>query len=176
MRLTAICRTIVGGSLGGVLARPAKAWPQVFAGTLFETYPYLLPNLFCTAVVLFGLTVGILFLEETHEDRKYDRDCGREAGQWILRKLWRRDADAAFSDKDASLDEMRSMLQDHDHSHSIQEYRSTSSSPTLCSTRTSISDLPPFALDKEAEVAPTVRQAFTKQVCLNIACVGILAL
>jgi hypothetical protein len=74
----------------------------------------LLPNLFCTAVVLFGLAVGILFLEETHEDRKYDRDCGREAGQWVLRKIWRQDADAPFSDKDASLDEMTSMLADHD--------------------------------------------------------------
>ncbi|KAH7083174.1 major facilitator superfamily domain-containing protein [Paraphoma chrysanthemicola] len=165
--------TIVGGFLGGVLARPAGAWPAVFQNTIFETYPYLLPNLFCTAVVLFGLTVGILFLEETHEDRKYDRDCGREAGQWILRKVWRRDADATFNDKDASLDEMRSMLEDHDANEPA--YQSTSSSPTLCSTRTSISEPPSFVLDKEGRSAPTIRQAFSKQVCLNIVCVGILA-
>jgi hypothetical protein len=125
-------------------------------------------------VVLFGLCVGILFLEESHEDRKLDRDCGRDAGQWILRKISRRDADAPFSDKDASLDELSSMLEDHDHD--AQAYRSTSSSPTLCSTRSSISEPPSFELDKECPPGPDVRQAFTKQVCLNIMCYGILAL
>ncbi|KAF2830680.1 MFS general substrate transporter [Ophiobolus disseminans] len=163
--------TIIGGFLGGVLARPAQEWPETFQGTIFDTYPYLLPNLFCAAVVLFGLTVGILFLEETHEDRKYDPDCGRDAGQWILRKVWRRAAEAPFSDKDASMDEMRSMLEEHDD---IQAYRSTSSSPTLCSTRTS-TEAPIFALDKEIQTPPSAKQAFTRQVCLNIVCYGILA-
>jgi hypothetical protein len=156
------------------LARPAQQWPSVFSGTIFDSYPYLLPNLFCTAVVIFGLTVGILFLEETHEDRKYDRDCGREAGQWILRKIWKRAADMPYSDKDATLDESTSMLEEHNQN--AQAYRSTSSSPTLCSTRTSISDPPPFALEKEVSAAPSVREAFTTQVCLNIVCYGILAL
>ncbi|KAH3919147.1 hypothetical protein HBH56_029400 [Parastagonospora nodorum] len=165
--------TIVGGFLGGVLARPALQWPGTFGGTIFETYPYLLPNIFCTMVVLFGLAVGILFLEETHEDRKYDRDCGREAGQWVLRKIWRQDADAPFSDKDASLDEMTSMLADHDLDE--QAYQSTSSTPTLCSRRTSISEPPPFTLDKTVQPAPQARQAFTTQVCLTIVCYGILA-
>jgi len=125
-------------------------------------------------VVLFGLAVGILFLEETHEDRKYDRDCGREAGQWVLRKIWRQDADTLFSDKDASLDEMTSMLADHDLDE--QAYHSTSSTPTLCSRRTSISEPPPFTLDKPVQPAPRARQAFTTQVCLTIVCYGILAL
>lgn len=172
MQLTAFCRTIVGGFLGGVLARPAIQWPETFTGTIFQTYPYLLPNLFCTAVVLFGLLVGILFLEETHEDRKYDRDCGREAGQWILRKI--HGEEAPLDDKDASLDELTSMLQDHDHD--APAYQSTSSSPTLCSTRTSISEPPAFKLERDIRPAPTIRQAFTMQVCLNIVCYGILAL
>ncbi|KAH8730819.1 major facilitator superfamily domain-containing protein [Phaeosphaeriaceae sp. PMI808] len=166
--------TIVGGFLGGVLARPALAWPHLFQGTLFETYPYLLPNLFCTAVVLFGLTIGILFLEETHEDRKYDLDYGLEAGKWLVGKIFSRDAYALFSDKDAPLDEVTRMLQGHDHDSRV--YQSTSSSPTLCSTRTSISEDPPkFILDKAMQPAPTTRQAFTVQVCLNIVCYGILA-
>lgn len=162
--------TIIGGALGGLLARPATVFPW-FKDTIFESYPFLLPNLVCAAVVIFGLVVGFLFLEETHEDRKYDQDRGCEAGQWILRKLWKRDA--AFSDKDASLDELRSMLEDHNDNPPA--YRSTDSSPTLCSTRTSISEPPAFSLDKEASAVPTVRQAFTKQVCLNVLCYGILA-
>ncbi|KAF2130627.1 MFS general substrate transporter [Dothidotthia symphoricarpi CBS 119687] len=164
--------TIIGATLGGVLARPAKAWTP-FVGTIFETYPYLLPNLVCAAVVVFGLAVGILFLEETHEDRKFDRDSGCAAGQWLLRKVWKRDVPATFSDKDALLDEMRSMLADHDSKP--QGFQSNNSSPTLCSTRTSISEPPSFFLDKEAPQAPTLRQAFSKQVCLNIVCYGILA-
>ncbi|KAI8935536.1 hypothetical protein NX059_008106 [Plenodomus lindquistii] len=162
--------TIIGGALGGLLAKPATVFPY-FQGTVFESYPFLLPNLVCAGVVIFGLIIGFLFLEETHEDRKYDQDRGCEAGQWILRKLWKRDA--AFSDKDASLDEMRSMLEDHNDSPPA--YRSTDSSPTLCSTRTSISEPPAFSLDKEMAAAPSVRQAFTKQVCLNVLCYGILA-
>ncbi|CAN9085853.1 unnamed protein product [Alternaria alternata] len=164
--------TIIGGALGGLLARPANVMP-FFQDTIFETYPFLLPNLVCTGFVVLGLTVGILFLEETHEDRKYDQDRGREAGQWLLRKLWKREAEATFDDKDASLDEMRSMLSDHDHN--VQAYRSTDSSPTLCSTRTSISEVPEFELDKQLAPAPTFRQAFTKQVILNVVCYGILA-
>ncbi|OAL53920.1 MFS general substrate transporter [Pyrenochaeta sp. DS3sAY3a] len=163
--------TIIGGALGGLLAEPAEALP-IFKHTLFETYPFLLPNLVCAGVVVFGLCVGILFLEETHEDRKYDQDRGREAGQWILQKLWKRDAYAPFSDKDGSLDEMRSMLEDQ---HNDQTYDSTHSSPTLCSARTSISDPPEFSLDKEVRPAPSIREAFSKQVCLNVVCYGILA-
>jgi hypothetical protein len=172
-KLTAFSSTIIGGGLGGLLARPAEAMPFL-RSTIFETYPFLLPNLVCTGFVVLGLTVGIFFLEETHEDRKYDQDRGREAGQWLLRKLWKRDADVTFDDKDASFDEMKSMLNDNDHN--AHAYRSTDTSPTLCSTRTSISEVPEFSLDKEAGPAPTVRQAFTKQVCLNVVCYGILAL
>jgi hypothetical protein len=163
--------TIIGGFLGGVLANPAESM-ETFKGTVFEKFPYLLPNLFCAGVVVFGLTVGILFLEETHEDRKFDRDTGLEAGQWILRKVWNRDGDASFEDKDAVLDEMRSMLEDHD------AYSSTRSSPTLCSSsvRTSMSEPPAMVLDKEMQPAPTVRGAFTKQICLVVVCYGILAL
>jgi MFS family permease len=167
------CSTIIGGSLGGVLASPATVIDS-FKGTIFETYPYLLPNLFCAVVVLFGLAVGVLFLEETHEDRKHDRDAGREVGQWVLRNLWKRGADAPLTDKDTSLDEMRSMLNDFNHDE--QAYGSTSSSPTLCSTRTSISEPPEFALVRQSQPELSIRHAFPKQICMNILCYGILAL
>ncbi|KAF2193774.1 MFS general substrate transporter [Zopfia rhizophila CBS 207.26] len=164
--------TIIGSSLGGLLAEPVKNYPSIFPpGTIFESYPYLLPNLVCTAVVVCGLTVGILFLEETHEDKKHDRDRGREVGQWILNKVCRREADMSFSDKDGSLDEMRSILEDH----SPRAYRSTDSSPTLCSSRTSIAEPPLYDLEKDSRPPLKFREAFTKQVCLNIICYGVLA-
>lgn len=121
---------------------------------------------------MFGLTVGFLFLEETHEDRKYDHDRGTEMGQWIIRKVWGQPAYEPLSDKDASLDEFSAMLREDD----ATAYRSTDSSPTLCSSRSSICEPPPFSLEKEMVRAPTVRDAFTMQTCLNIVCYGILAL
>lgn len=139
---------------------------------MFQTYPYLLPNLVCTAVVVCGLTVGILFLEETHEDLKYDRDRGRQVGQWILHKMWRSGGYVPLSDKDEPLDEMRSMLEGHD----AFAYSSTDSSSTLCSSRPSISGPPPYSLEKDGQPSLGVREAFTKQICLNIVAVGILAL
>ncbi|KAF3006700.1 hypothetical protein E8E13_009031 [Curvularia kusanoi] len=164
--------TIIGGALGGVLAQPALS-SDAFKGTIFETYPFLLPNVICAMVVVLGLAVGILFLQETHEDIKYDEDRGLEAGKWLLRKVWSQESKESFNEKDASLDEMTRMLEDHDiNTHA---YRSTDSSPTLCSTRTSMSEPPVFSLDQEKAPAPPVRHAFTKQVCLNIMCVGILA-
>ncbi|KAF2020826.1 MFS general substrate transporter [Aaosphaeria arxii CBS 175.79] len=162
--------TIIGASLGGILARPAISFPDTFAGTLFETYPYLLPNLVCAAVVIFGLTVGILFLEETHEDKKFEKDRGLEIGQWLLRKVWSKGTYTALTDKDASIDEMQAMLE----GPGSPTYQSTSSSPTLCSSRSSIAEPPPFTLEKGSE-SSTVRSAFTKQVCLNIVGVGLLA-
>ena len=133
-----------------------------------------MPNVICALIVVLGLAVGVLFLQETHEDKKYDEDRGLSAGKWLLAKVWRRESNESFNEKDASLDEMTSMLEDHDmDSHA---YRRTDSSPTLCSTRTSMSEPPSFSLDQEKAPAPPVRQAFTKQVCLNILCYGILAL
>jgi hypothetical protein len=125
----------------------------------------------CTVVVTFGLGVGFLFLEETHEDRKYDHDRGTELGQWLLRKVCGQAAYEPLSDKDEPLDEMSAILGDD-----AATYRSTDSSPTLCSSRSSISDPPPFSLEKEIVKAPTIRDAFTMQTCLNIVCYGVLAL
>jgi hypothetical protein len=167
------CSTIIGASIGGVLARPAKAFPSLFAGTIFDSNPYLLPNLICTGIVVLGLVIGILFLEETHEDKKHDKDRGLELGQWLLSKIWMQDSAKDFSDKDGSLDELRSLLDGHEP----RMYRSTDSSPTLCSSRTSIAEPPSYFLEEDVEdVAPKLRDAFTKQVCLNIIGYGILAL
>lgn len=86
--------------------------------------------------------------------------------------MWPQPAYEPLTDKDESFDEMSAMLGGDD----TAAYRSTDSSPTLCSSRSSLSDPPPFVLEKEPGRAPTVRDAFTKQTCLNIVCYGILAL
>lgn len=69
--------SIFGPSFGGALANPASKYPKVFSQNgLFATYPFALPNLVGAAFFLLGLTVGTLFLKETLETKKDQRDYG----------------------------------------------------------------------------------------------------
>ncbi|KAL0265187.1 hypothetical protein SLS55_001152 [Diplodia seriata] len=66
------CEDVVlttAASIGGYFAEPSKNFPALFPeGSLFDKFPYLLPNLIC-ALMLFGsIIAGYVFLEETHPD------------------------------------------------------------------------------------------------------------
>ncbi|KAJ5081992.1 hypothetical protein N7532_011035 [Penicillium argentinense] len=61
--------TIIGPAIGGLLARPADGLPSVFPPEgLFGRFPYLLPNLVCSVLLLLSIIGGWLFLQETHPD------------------------------------------------------------------------------------------------------------
>lgn len=196
----------IGSGLGGALADPVRNYPTMFQpGTLFDRFPYLLTNLVCTAVVIFSLIVGILFLEETHEEKRDRRDVGIEIGDWLLSRvgLGRQvECERIASDKDAmSDDETHTLIDD-----SPPDYSSTAASPELApispvglpppayrsiegTPRTSFSggnysdsDLArdmETALNLVGESATPIPsstpKAFTKQVCLNVLGFGILA-
>ena len=55
----------IGPALGGALVYPARWAPSVFAGTVFERRPFLLPNLTCAALGVVAWIIGAVFLEET---------------------------------------------------------------------------------------------------------------
>lgn len=55
--------SIFGSLVGGVLSRPALSWP-VLQGTVFERWPYLLPNLVNAVVLVVGTVVMLVFLRE----------------------------------------------------------------------------------------------------------------
>lgn len=190
----------VGAGLGGGLADPVRNYPSVFQpGTIWEKFPYLLTNLVCTGVVVFSMIVGVLFLEETHEDFKGKRDVGLEIGNWILSPLTRVVSGKITSRKGDFTEETLMLIDDLP-----PDYSSTASSPELCPT--SVSGLPPPAYrsidcsprnsltvpDHEADLARDVEEAlnrteqnhkaalnksnvFSKQVILNITGYGILA-
>jgi hypothetical protein len=178
-RLTPI-RSIIGPMIGGALARPCISYPDIFAkGSIWDRYPYLLPNLFSAATVFVGVIVGLLFLEETHAQKKYQRDRCREVGDYISslfcqagscqgrsrspekQSLLENDALASYrtlktvTDDDASSDE------------SLPAYRSRDSSPKL-----SPQPHPPAAQSPDG---PRVTKIFTTPVILNIVSYGILA-
>ncbi|CAN8102595.1 unnamed protein product [Discula destructiva] len=59
--------TIVGPCIGGTFADPHETWPTVFPkGSIFVTFPYLLPNLICAALLFISIILGYFLLEETH--------------------------------------------------------------------------------------------------------------
>ncbi|KAK4134754.1 MFS general substrate transporter [Trichocladium antarcticum] len=61
--------TIVGPMIGGLFADPHVSYPDLFPqGSLFERFPYLLPNLICAALLLVSIVLGYFLLEETHPD------------------------------------------------------------------------------------------------------------
>ena len=61
--------TIIGPAIGGTFARPSVSMPSVFSPTgVFATFPYLLPNIICAALLLISIFFGYFFLIETHPD------------------------------------------------------------------------------------------------------------
>ncbi|KAL9092739.1 MAG: hypothetical protein Q9159_000637 [Coniocarpon cinnabarinum] len=172
--------SIIGSGLGGFFADPVKNFPTLFAqGTIFQRYPYLLPNLVSTLVVLVGLVVGILFLEETHEQKKHRRDIGLEMGQWLLRKLDACPNGSQYSKlEDANLDETTTLIDDCETPPSYlstKDYHDLKSAQAECCA---VDELSVLELDPEASETkekPAAQRALTAQVMGNVVSYGILA-
>jgi hypothetical protein len=63
--------TIVGPSIGGLFSDPAKNFPSHFsADGIFGRFPYLLPNLICSALMFLSIIAAWTFMEETHPDKQ----------------------------------------------------------------------------------------------------------
>ena len=167
--------SIIGSGLGGSLAEPVKNYPNVFSkGSFLETYPFLLPNLVSAFVVLAGLAVGILFLEETHEEKKHHRDWGLEMGRWLLGKdqCSETEHDRYSKHAEAQLEETVALIQEDEHPPA---YEATESGEDL----RLVEGVSPSILESDTGVATArpkeVGNAFTKQVMLNVVAYGILA-
>lgn len=168
------------------MADPVKNYPSFFStGTIWERFPYLLPNLICGLVVILGLAIGILFLEETHEVKKQRRDVGQELGRWMIERIsarFHRHASLHAYSKiveaspsktvalvSAGRPERTSMHKALLHpSASTRSSRSLDSADEVCIN----------AEDEISSEKPqhSLGRTFNQQVCLNILAYGILAL
>ncbi|KAF9732676.1 hypothetical protein PMIN06_002869 [Paraphaeosphaeria minitans] len=75
---------IFGPTLGGALSNPLRVDPRKpHGGSFFERFPYSPPNLVAAALFTIGIVTGWLFLKESLEKRKYDRDLGLIIGARI---------------------------------------------------------------------------------------------
>lgn len=169
----------MGPAIGGALAQPCDNYPTIFSrGTILDRFPFLLPNLVCAVILAVGVMVGILFLEETHAEKKHKRDVGLELGRWILRQMKDETPSDIYSKSgDADVEESRSLLEDDEP----PDYRTTEGTPCQQVSRAqSPAVCARFALDIKVleglePKSDGVHKAFTKQVIMNIAGYGILA-
>ncbi|KAF2488310.1 MFS general substrate transporter [Lophium mytilinum] len=68
---------MVGPMIGGALSNPLQTDPRKPRGTkFFEKYPYALPNMVAAILFLTGIITGFLFLQESLESKKNERDIG----------------------------------------------------------------------------------------------------
>ncbi|EGX91182.1 MFS multidrug transporter, putative [Cordyceps militaris CM01] len=172
--------SIVGPMIGGALARPCISYPQLFArGTIWDRFPYLLPNLFSACTVLFGVIIGLLFLDETHAKKKFQRDRCREVGDKITaffsragsckgrtpekKSLFHESSPAGYM----SITSQTPLLGEDDEL--LPSYRSQDSSPKLGPSR-----VPGSPVVTRVEPAPQ-QKIFTRPVIMNIMSYGILA-
>ncbi|KIX03126.1 uncharacterized protein Z518_06676 [Rhinocladiella mackenziei CBS 650.93] len=153
--------SIIGPAMGGALAMPCDSYPSLFPrGGLFDTYPFLLPNLVCVVILCLGIANGVLFLEETHEAKKGRRDRGVELGRLLLKifKTPKQPQTDKFGWREGD-----SLAEDDPP----PGYRSTDGSPVLRST---------FDVDILQEKQPCGKvKALNKQVILVIVAYAILA-
>lgn len=131
----------------------------------------------CAGILVIGVVIGLLFLEETHEIKKHERDRGRELGKWIVQRF-KKPADPVLFHKagEANLEESRSLLEDDEP----PGYRTTEGSPPDPSSRAQSPSAPCSNRGGKRErpgVKPRgVHKAFPRQIILIIIAYGILAL
>jgi MFS family permease len=59
--------TIIGPSIGGLLANPAISFPDTFSAEgLFGRFPFLLPNVVCALLMLISIASAFFWMRETH--------------------------------------------------------------------------------------------------------------
>lgn len=166
--------SIIGPALGGALAQPCQNYPGLCQpGTIFDRFPFLLPNLVCVVMLILGITIGILFLEETHAEKKYRRDPGLQLGRWLLGKF---SACCGSSSNEEEAEANREGDYGLFEEDSPPVYRSREGSPRPSSVDGPRSDTTGDDIEQQyTRKGLSFGKAFTKQVIFNIVGYGILA-
>ncbi|KAI9761514.1 MAG: hypothetical protein M1840_001777 [Geoglossum simile] len=175
--------SLIGPALGGLLADPVKHYSSVFRhDSVWEYYPYLLPNLVVAFLSVLGMLPAFLFLRETHPRLARNPDFGLKVGNWITSALGERINRKYFHYsrlQDDSVVEVpsrrRSEVEDGNATAlELQPLQSDSSPDGLGDGESLHSDSSPDDLDdgKSLHMPP---KPFTLQVVLQILSVSLLA-
>lgn len=166
--------SIIGPVMGGALAQPCVAYPWLFdQDSIFGSYPFLLPNLVCVVILLFGIAIGILFLEETHAERRHRSDGGRRLGNFLLHKAF--GGTFGFS-KESKLNPPIDCYPYLAEDDQPPAYRSMEGSPRISSvSRVEVSSESDVESRQSGKEGRGIIKIFNQQVILVIVAYGILA-
>lgn len=158
---------LLGPVLGGNLAEPVKRFPSIFSSnTIWDQYPYLLPNIVvCFFLAATGL-LGLLFLNETHP-----KPSGLPAYDRKFLALLKKNISLVLGRK---VPTKYSTLQEDDESEASEQPLAVErgSEIELENLNGSDSTADDFELNKSSPVAS---RAFTPQTILQILSVSLLA-
>lgn len=71
--------SICGPIVGGYLAEPTRKFPTLFPpGSMWDKYPYLLPNLLTVVCLSSSCIFGLLFLQEVHPNFRHRDDIAQK--------------------------------------------------------------------------------------------------
>ncbi|KAI9047593.1 hypothetical protein LZ554_008306 [Drepanopeziza brunnea f. sp. 'monogermtubi'] len=157
--------SIFGPSFGGFFANPAKNFPGLFGNNRFLTkFPFALPNLVASCLFMIGIVTGILYLKETLETKRDQKDYGRALGKKVnasIRAVFcLRRAPKPYRRLSASYDESTASLLRPSSSAGSESSR-------LNSFKTN--NKPPLP-------RPTLYEVFTRQSVINLIAYTFLAL
>lgn len=155
--------------LGGLLADPVKHYPSVFQhGSMWEYYPYLLPNLVVGLLLVVSMLLGFLFLKETHSRLAQKPDMGLKLGKSVKLVLTevmrRRFFGYSRVQEDPNIDSFRWSGSDVE-----------SNNVTVLELQPSTLDCSLDALAGGKHLQTPPKRAFTLQVVLQISSVSLLA-
>ncbi len=153
--------SILGPAFGGALVHPNEHFPGLFDhSSFFRQNPFCLPGLVAGLFFLVGISSGILFLQETLEDKKYRKDYGLMLGSALTEpcskrrkpqqrpKSWRPNDDESRPFLDEDTDE-------------------ESSTPTSSAR---------LAKPKPSSKEPGYREVFSRQSSINLCAYTLLAM
>ncbi|KAH9220683.1 major facilitator superfamily domain-containing protein [Leptodontidium sp. 2 PMI_412] len=159
--------SIFGPSFGGFFAKPAENLPALFGNNKFLTkFPFALPNLIASVLFLLGITTGILFLKETLETKRHQKDYGLALGKKLTAAV-----KACFSLSKRNPKPFRRASASYDES-AASLLRPTSSAGSESSRYDSFApkdSKPPLP-------RPTLVEVFTRQSVINLIAYTFLAL
>ncbi|KAK7743592.1 hypothetical protein SLS53_004127 [Cytospora paraplurivora] len=149
--------SVFGPSFGGFFAQPAKQYPGLFGNSwLLTKYPFLLPNLMACIFYFISIIIAILFLNETLETKRHEKDWGLVLGEKIS-----------------------GLFHKKSHPHYYHEHHQR---PSFIDDAEASAPLltKPSALSKtkseKAEAPPSMKEIFTPQVTIHIIAYTFLAL
>ncbi|KAK5992738.1 Major facilitator superfamily multidrug transporter mfsB [Cladobotryum mycophilum] len=141
--------SVVGPAFGGFFAQPAERFPNVFGHIeFFKRFPYALPNFIATFFFFISASSAILFLKETHPEKRDEKDWGLLVGERLTRAI-RRDP--------GQISQRRVSFVDGEATAPLI--------PTQVTPTKNLSRQP----------APGMKEVFTRQTVINLACYTFLA-